>query len=252
MKVIINADDFGMNPAVNEAILDLLSRGRISSASMLANASAVEDAIHKIPAGSNCSFGVHLNLTQFKPLTRLSELGPLVDCLDDNGCFAGPDILRKAKISARLREAMFKELRSQVERVLSLGVKVTHLDSHHHIHTIPGLFPVLKRVQKHFGIRKVRNTLNLYSPGSVGGLHLLKKKIWNFALRRYYHTVTTSGFASFTVFFDMAKTSLLFHDSIELMVHPGHSEFEEETQLLYRDWQKEIPVSIELINYDDL
>jgi predicted glycoside hydrolase/deacetylase ChbG (UPF0249 family) len=252
MRIIINADDFGMNPSVNEAVLDLLARNRISSVSMLANASSVEDAARRIPAGLNCSFGVHLNLTQFAPLTRVSERGPLANCLDEKGCFAGADIFRAAKITGPLREAMFKELCLQVERILSLGVEVSHFDSHHHIHTIPGLFPVLKRVQKHFRIRKVRNTLNLYHPGSVGALHLLKKAIWSFALRQYYRTVTTSGFASFAVFFDTAKTNVLSHDSIELMVHPGHPEFEQETRLLYSDWQEEILFATELINYRDL
>ena len=54
------------------------------------------------------------------------------------------------------------------------------------------------------------------------------------------------------MFYDLAKTTPLYHDSIELMVHPGHMHFEEETQLLCTDWQKTVPFSTELISYHDL
>lgn len=69
MKVIINADDFGLNREVNAAILDLIGRGGITSVTMLANASAIQEGVKKLPKDSPCSFGVHLNLPEFAPLT---------------------------------------------------------------------------------------------------------------------------------------------------------------------------------------
>ena len=88
MKVIINADDFGLNGNVNDSILELISRRRITSATLISNAPAVEHAIKMIRRnGHHCSFGVHLNLTQFEPLTPIRDRGILSACLDDNGCF---------------------------------------------------------------------------------------------------------------------------------------------------------------------
>ena len=253
MRIIINADDFGLNAYVNDSILELMSHRRITSATLIPNAPAVEEAVRRVPREGNCSIGVHLNLTEFQPLTPPKEIGALGSCLDEKGCFAGEKFLRSIKITSQLKEAIFTELCLQVEKIISLGIKISHFDSHHHVHTIPALFPVVKRLQRHFGIRKVRTTWNVCPPSFKASLtRILKKRIWDLALRHCYHTTTTSGFTSFSMFYDLAKTTSLNHDSIELMVHPGHMPFEEETQLLYTDWQKMVPFSTELISYHDL
>src|SRR6516165_8611936 len=79
IAIIVNADDLGMSGAVNEATFDLMSRGRISSATLLANAPAAREAARCAAAFPDCSFGVHLNLTQFEPLTKGSGARLLVD-----------------------------------------------------------------------------------------------------------------------------------------------------------------------------
>jgi len=251
MRIIINADDFGLNACVNDAILDLMARRRITSATLISNAPAVENAVRKIPRESHCSFGVHLNLTQFEPLTPLKDRGILSICLDEKGHFRGEECLRSTRITSALREAFFKELRLQAEKICSLGVKISHFDSHNHVHTIPALFPVLKRLQEHLGIRKVRTTWNIYSSQTPLSL-ILKKRVWSFALCHYYKTTTTCGFTSFATFYDLAMSQALNQDSVELMVHPGHHQFEKETQLLNTDWDKQILFPIQLINYNNL
>lgn len=252
MRIIINADDFGLSAQVNDGIHELMSHRRITSATLIANAPAVAEAVKGIPRGVNCSIGIHLNLSQFQPLTLPKERGILGSLLDEQGCFTEKHI-RTAKINFQLKEAIFKELRLQIEKIISLGIKISHFDSHHQVHTIPALFPVVKRLQRHFGIRKVRTTPNIRLPSCKASLSLmLKKRMWHLALRHYYHTTTTSGFTFFATFYDVAKTTSLNHDSIELMVHPGHTHYEEETRLLYTDWQKTLPFSTELISYHDL
>lgn len=253
MRIIINADDFGLNACVNDRILELLSFRRITSVSLIANAPAIEDAVKRLPKGTGYSVGVHLNLTEFRPLTPPEEFGDLGSLLDEKGSFLGEESLREKKITLQLREEIYKELALQVERVISLGVKVSHFDSHNHVHTIPALFSVVKRLQRHFSIRKVRTTWNIRPPAQQAPVSIVfKKRLWDLALRTYFHTITTSGFTSFAMFYDLAKTTVLDHDSIELMVHPGHLFFEEETQLLYTDWQNLLPFSTELISYHDL
>jgi hypothetical protein len=85
---------------------------------------------------------------------------------------------------------------------------------------------------------------------------LLKKRLWNLALRYYYRTVTTKAFTSFAVFHERAKgparRQVMGYDTMELMVHPGHSDFENETRLLEKDWQGELGWSGKLITYHDL
>lgn len=68
IQIIVNADDLGLSAEVNEAIFRAMEAGVITSATMLSNGSAVIPAariLHRFP---NCSFGVHLNLTEFRRL----------------------------------------------------------------------------------------------------------------------------------------------------------------------------------------
>lgn len=255
--MIINGDDLGINRTVNEQAFALIERRQITSATLIANAPAVEDAIRQSRKHPSCSFGIHLNLTEFRPLTPPSEQGPLKPFLDEQGNFAGEGVLRSVPISARAKEAFFIEWCLQVKRVLALGLSVSHFDSHNHVHTMPALFPVLKRVQREYGIRKIRTTWNVYPISSpVASALLLKKQAWSFALRHYYRTITPEAFTSFAVFHELAKgparTTLRKYKSIELMVHPGHPDYAEETRLVEGEWQQELGWNGELISYHDL
>ena len=73
MRVIINADDFGLNTDVNDRIIELMSRRCIASATLIENAPAVEEAVRSVPRGRNCSIGVHINLAELPPLASLSS-----------------------------------------------------------------------------------------------------------------------------------------------------------------------------------
>lgn len=253
MRIIINADDFGLNASVNESIIELIRCRKITSTTLIANAPSVEQGVQGIPRNCGCSFGVHLNLTEFEPLTPPEERANLSICLDGNGHFRGEGYLRSIALRSKVRQAIYNELRLQVEKTLSLGIDISHFDSHNHIHTIPELFFVIKRLQKHFGIRKLRSTWNVWPPSEKKSLAIiLQKHIWDFALRRYYYTKATSGFTSFATFYSVARLALLKHHSMEVMVHPGNSDFEEETKLLFTDWQKTLPFFTELISYHAL
>lgn len=70
LKVIINADDLGHNKKVNKSIINLLERDKISSATILSNGKSFSGVIERLKDYKNKSFGVHLNLTEFKPLTN--------------------------------------------------------------------------------------------------------------------------------------------------------------------------------------
>lgn len=247
--LIINADDLGVSIEINNSIFDLMSRNIVTSSTIIANAPAFEDAAEKIHKYPNNSFGVHLNLTQFKPITSNSDLKPI---LDDNGKFNG--ILINSKKDLALRLAVFEEWCAQIKKIQSYGIKVSHIDSHQHVHTIPHLFMVLKKIQKQFGIRKVRISKNIYSsamPIASKGLKY-KKMLWNFLLRKYYPTKTTSGFTSFSTFLDVVKSMKLINRTVEIMVHPGHISNKEETDTLQTSWNNGMPYRIDFINYNDL
>lgn len=246
--IIVNADDLGLGPAVNRAVFDGMERGRVSSATILANGPAVEEAVRTARAFPHCSFGAHLNITEFRPLTGDPRLRPL---LDSSGCFTGA--ARHTRFAAPMREAIFEEWCAQVARLRGLGLAVSHLDSHDQVHTQPALFLVLKRVQRRFGIRKVRISRNIFGPGERP--HPAKtaaKGAWNAALRHLYATRTTDRFAPFDVFHSCLAEGRRFAGTIELMVHPGHPAHEGETARLGGGWLAELGPGARLVGYGRL
>lgn len=228
MRIVTNADDLGANPATNAAIFELMAERLVTSATLLANGPAVASACREASRFGQGSFGVHLNLTELRPLTRHADLQPL---LNEAGEFNG-DVRRIARLS-RLHPAIHDEWCAQVERVLALGVKVSHLDSHHHVHTIPALLPVLKAVQRRLGIRKVRISKNVYTElDRPSGFILLKKRLFNAVLRNWYATRTTDEFTNLETFCEHRARLTTASRSLEIMLHPGGVQAAEETRRL--------------------
>ena len=141
MRLIINADDLGYNGIVNDSIFRLMSEGMVTSASLIMNAPAAEDAAHRANDYTNCSFGVHLNITEFAPLSSALHLSPI---LSNGGSFNGK--ISRTKITTRLLLAIFTEWSEQIERAKAVGLRISHIDLHHHVHTIPQLFVVVKLI----------------------------------------------------------------------------------------------------------
>ncbi len=248
MLVIVNADDLGTSKPINDEIFALMESGLVTSATIIANAPAFEHAAKRIACFPNCSFGVHLNLTVFPPLSACGGLEPV---LDENGRLSQKLLL--TSISAGLRGALLRELTAQVQRTLEAGVPISHFDSHQHIHTIPGLFPVLKRLQRRFGIRKVRSTVNLLPVGQrMTALRSFKKWLFKVALRHSYTTASPEGLGDFRDFHTALRAGRFpWFRRLELMVHPGTSNphYNEEVALLRSDWRRLLPSDVKLGSY---
>lgn len=251
IDVVINADDLGATPLVNDTIFTLIENGQVSSVTMIANSPYIEEACKRISQFPKCSFGVHLNLTEYEPITNIDQLMPL---LDQDGSFLSNHI-RKVPIRATLTRGIFEEFCAQIDRLHALGVQVSHIDSHHHVHSIPRVFPILKRVQKRYQIRRVRISRNIYGPDENAPWQLrLKKSAYNFLLKHYYKTVTTGGFTDFKTFYELGKTNKPHHKTVELMVHPGSRTFdyEDETEILSGQWRDALSFPVRLLSYNEI
>jgi chitin disaccharide deacetylase len=248
LPVIVNADDLGMSLEVNAAIFDLMARGRLSSATIMANAPATRQAANRVAAFPACSFGVHLNLTEFEPLTFGSGARRLVD---EHGRMSRA--IEAVPASLDLLRAAYDELCAQIERVARLGVPITHLDSHNHVHTRPAFFPVLKALQRRYRIRKVRLSKNFYAPEQPcpPGL-VLKKRAFNWALRSMYPTRTTDAFSELLTFHRASAARKRSAGPIELMVHPGAAYAADETAILDGNWIARAGLPLRLISYAQL
>ena len=248
--LIINADDLGATVPVNDAIFALMDQGLVTSATIMANADGFQDATRRLKEHPDCSFGVHLNLTAFRPLRPTPGLAPL---LNSSGCmsrFAGG-----VRWTPRLLFAVYAEWCAQVERCLDAGIRVSHFDAHHHMHTLPWLFPVLKALQLRYGISRVRGTINILPAASMEGLRASKKSLYRHLMKAIVATRITEGLGSFLDFQSRTEKGLsCAYKSIELMVHPGATSpggLKEEA-LLHRDWRSQLTFPYRLGTYWDL
>src|ERR1035441_8902953 len=115
MRVIINADDLGYSPLVNEAMFSLMEARRLTSATLMTTAPGFGEAGRGFGNFPWCSFGVHLTLTEFPPLTPSDQV-VRAGMIDKNGAFFGDG--RSIRPTSALKEAVFKEWCRQVERAL--------------------------------------------------------------------------------------------------------------------------------------
>jgi predicted glycoside hydrolase/deacetylase ChbG (UPF0249 family) len=251
MQLILNADDLGASNPVNDEIFELMESGLLTSATIIANAPAFEAAVKQVQNFPNCSFGVHLNLTVFPPLSPSSRLEPI---LDENGHLS-KKFLRQC-FSPALTSAFLQELTFQVERTLDAGVPVSHFDSHQHIHTKPCMWPVLKRLQRRFRIRKVRSTINLLPPGQqMKPWRQLKKYLFDGFLRHIYSTKSPEGLGDFRDFYAALKQgNIPRFRSMELMIHPGTSSnrYKDEVALLRSGWKHLLPPDVTFGSYHSI
>lgn len=212
MRVIVNADDFGMNKSCTLAIKEAFSKNLISSTTMIVNMDAFSLAL-EIAEKENLKdkIGIHFNLNDGVPLTEEMKNCPLF-CND--GVFHG-NIKRLKPLTKKEKNAIYLELSAQIEKLEKSGVKITHADSHHHIHTCIFIAPIVVRVCKEHGIDKIRLHRN------IGSIKSYKKWVKN----RFNAWLKDKGFKTVDYFggaFDIENAPL--KDLTEIMVHPDYDE----------------------------
>jgi chitin disaccharide deacetylase len=122
--LIVNADDFGLTPAVSAGILAAHRHGIVTSTTALVNGDIDERSI-ALARGSGLGLGLHVNFTLGSPLTKGASL------VDASGRFVRDARHAAARAKARDAEA---EIDAQIDRFEKLFKRVpTHLDTHHHV-----------------------------------------------------------------------------------------------------------------------
>jgi len=148
-NLLIIADDLGLHPAVNDGIIFLLKNRRITGASLMANGEAFDDAISRLKhveyvEGRPPHVGVHLVLVEEKSLTGIK-------LPKNHKIFFIKYILGLIK-----NKDIEKEIRAQLEKCLSSGIVPSFLNSHQHLHLLPGILNIVTKVAKENGINYIR------------------------------------------------------------------------------------------------
>jgi predicted glycoside hydrolase/deacetylase ChbG (UPF0249 family) len=152
IRLIINADDFGISRGVNIGIIEAAAAGVVTSASMIVNLQPFSDALDRAALCPTLSLGLHLNLTVGRPLTA----APSLTRRDTGEFFTLPALIARASLGLLDRSDIARECLAQIDRMIEAGFPPTHLDSHRHVHAHPAIFRVVAGAAASRGIFQVR------------------------------------------------------------------------------------------------
>jgi predicted glycoside hydrolase/deacetylase ChbG (UPF0249 family) len=239
-RLIVNADDFGLTAGVNRAIVDLNKRNALTSATLMAEAGATDAAVSLAFNSPRLGVGCHVVLVDGQPALPVTELPTLVD--PQTGRFR-PTLGRFVRdlFLGRIRASEIEaEAGAQMKRLKTLGVELTHIDTHKHTHIFPRVLAPLLSAAKHHQIQAIRNPFEpAWSLSATPAAPILRRTQVQI-LNRYQATfrtlvansalLTTDGAIGVlaTGTLDSATlTSLLRampHGAWELVTHPGYND----------------------------
>ncbi len=141
IRLVVNADDFGMTRGINEGITRAHREGIVTSTTLMADGAAFDDAVNRAAENPRLDVGAHLVL--WPDGGRLPQRLPAF-------------LARALQSSAAEIEDNFAR---QVGKVVSAGIRPSHLDTHKHTHLLPNVMRAVARVAVQFGIAWVRRPL---------------------------------------------------------------------------------------------
>jgi len=154
-RIVFNADDFGLDVAVNEAVESAFRDGLLTSASLMVAAPAAADAVARARRLPGLGVGLHLTLVDGRPTLPAAELPDLVDA---QGHFAA-DLWRRGFryfFLPRVRRQLAAEIRAQFEAFAATGLPLDHANAHKHLHIHPTVLRLLLEIGKDYGLKWVR------------------------------------------------------------------------------------------------
>jgi hopanoid biosynthesis associated protein HpnK len=156
-RLIVNADDFGLTRGVNRAIGELAAVGAITSATLMANGAAFDDAVSVAKANPQLGVGCHIVLVDGVPASPLERIPTLLG-KDRRGFRTSlPEFVRDLFLRRIDPLEIEREALAQVRKLQDAGIRITHLDTHKHTHIFPQVARALVRAMHTAGIRAMRN-----------------------------------------------------------------------------------------------
>ena len=283
-RLIINADDFGLTSGVNRAIVEANRSGVLTSATIMANARAFSEAASLAKTQPSLKTGCHIVLIDGEPVS--ANLASLT-----NGSSRFRSSLKDFALAAVRRrlspEEIQREAEAQIRKVQSLGVSLTHIDSHKHTHMFPHVLGPLLRAARACNIRAVRNPfepLRAWPGGMLLGVPTLWLRCagvmaFQMFASKFHRAlkeegiVSTDGTVGITATGKLDQKMLLLilsalpQGTWELVCHPGYSDGDLRSAGTRLTTSREIELSaltsaetkealarqkIELISYADL
>ncbi len=154
-SLIVTADDFGLHPAVNEAVEQAHRQGILTAASLMVGGGAAVDAVRRARELPSLRVGLHLVLAD-----GLATLAPglIPGLADETGHMDAAMFTRGVRYFAMpsVRRQLEAEIRAQFAAFARTGLVLDHVNVHKHFHLHPTLLSLLLRIGREYGMRAVR------------------------------------------------------------------------------------------------
>jgi predicted glycoside hydrolase/deacetylase ChbG (UPF0249 family) len=219
-KIRINADDFGLTPSINSAIIEAFEKDYINSATLMANMPGFDEAVFLIHKQHlNLKIGAHLVLSDGISLTDKIKS---VNFLFEKKPSSKKEFLRNLFfLNSNNKKLIFNEFCAQIERIRRNRIPISHIDTHHHIHEVYSILEILMYIRKIYGIPSIRIMNNL---GESPQIH---KTIYRSTINYYLKRSDANNsdlFGNQVEFQGKLKSApdIIQKKSIEIMVHPDY------------------------------
>jgi hopanoid biosynthesis associated protein HpnK len=156
-RLIVNADDFGRSPSINQAVICAHREGILTSASLMVNETGMDAAVRLAKENPRLGVGLHLTLLMGRSALPADKIPGLVNLrgeFSENPVGAGMSYFFKRS----LREQLRAEIHAQFDKFRSTGLPLDHVNGHLHLHLHPAIFRILMEDAEELGIRYARFT----------------------------------------------------------------------------------------------
>jgi predicted glycoside hydrolase/deacetylase ChbG (UPF0249 family) len=158
--VIINADDFGYSEHTVHWTVQCFEAGVLSSATIMVGADAVEKAVSFAKANNQWSYGLHLVLSDERPISAPETIPTMVT--PHGLLWPTRMFMLRSALGLIKRADLEKEIRVQVQRFREYGLDMSHLDGHGHMHRMPFVLKSLIRLSEELKIHRLRPAQDVY------------------------------------------------------------------------------------------
>ena len=154
-KLIVNADDFGSHELVNSAVEYAFNNGICRSASLMAGGKFFNHAVEIAKSHKDLGVGIHFTLVKGSPVLPPSEIKSLVNSSGD--FYEDFSVFVKRYLTGRINfDEVRAELSAQAQKIQNAGLKISHFDSHQHLHVLPKIFSITADLSQKLNIKAMR------------------------------------------------------------------------------------------------
>lgn len=231
LSLIVNADDFGLCKEISAGIIQAYRHGIVTATSVVVNGAYFKKSISLLK-DSGIDTGIHLTFTGGeRPVS-----GRIPGLVDDSGRFLKSyrQVIPRILLGRFDRAALRKELSDQIGILKDNGIGVSHIDSHQHLHLLPGIRTIVTDLARQFHISWIRVPRARPNGAKGIGINMLASRL-KIGLQKQ-NLVFTDAFAGFEQGGHMHEAALsavlktLVDGVTEIMVHPGYD------ASAYYDW----------------